>query len=166
MNKTTQTPEEKAFEIRPVIKDDLKQLKEILDSSGLFPSEYLEEMISDYLNRIDSEDIWFTYSKNNMLIGFGYCTPEKLTEGTYNLLAIAVRQEFQGQRIGSAMMAYLEKYLKENGKRILIVETSSLDLYMLTRKFYLNLGYAQEAVIRDFWNEGEDKVIYRKKLNV
>ena len=36
--------------------------------------------------------------------------------------------------------------------------------FELTRKFYEQLGYTKEAVIREFWQKGEDKVIFWKKL--
>ncbi len=151
--------------IRKVQVQDIPGLKEVLDSSELFPSEYLDDMISDYFNNNDSTDIWFTCIDNNTPIALGYCAPEKLTNGTYNLYAIAVRKDLQGQGVGERMMNFIEKLLTDSGNRILIVETSSIDHYTLTRKFYNKLGYRQEAVIKDFWNEGEDKVIFWKKLN-
>lgn len=151
--------------IRKVQIQDLDGLKEVLDSSELFPSEYLDDMISAYFNNNDTEEIWFTYIDNNSPIALGYCVPEKFTNGTYNLYAIAVKKELQGQGIGHKMMAFIEKLLVDSGKRILIIETSSIDHYILTRKFYNKLGYRQEAVIKDFWNDGEDKVIFWKKLS-
>ena len=154
----------KNYQIRPVNKVDIAGLKKVLDSSELFPSEFLDDMISEYLNNPSSEEIWFTYTVDQIPVGLGYCAPEKLTNGTFNLYAIAVNQEAQGQGIGHKMMEYIENLLIEKGHRILIVETSSLDHYALTRKFYEKLGYHKEAVIRDFWNEGEDKVIFWKKL--
>ncbi len=151
--------------IRKVKPQDIPGLKEVLDSSELFPSEYLDDMISDFLNNNDTSEIWFTCVDNDRPLALGYCVPEKLTNGTYNLYAIAVRKEFQGQGIGQRMMRFIESLLAENGNRILIVETSSIDQYALTRKFYGKLGYRQEAIIKDFWNEGEDKIIFWKKLN-
>ena len=125
--------------IRKVQLQDIQGLKEVLDSSELFPSEYLDDMISDYFNNKDTSDIWFTYVDNDRPIALGYCVPEKLTNGTYNLYAIAVRKELQGQGIGEKMMSFIEKLLADNGNRILIVETSSIDQYTLTRKFYNKL---------------------------
>lgn len=151
--------------IRKVKKDDLQYLKDVLDSIELFPSEILEDMISDFFNNPETEEIWFTATENEMPISIGYCAPEKLTEGTYNLYAIGVRSDIQGKGIGRTMMKYLEEELKKKGHRILIVETSGTDDFELTRKFYENLGYSKEAVIRDFWKDGDDKVIYWKKLN-
>jgi ribosomal protein S18 acetylase RimI-like enzyme len=81
------------------------------------------------------------------------------------LRAIAVRKELQGKGIGYKMMNYIEDYLRQGNKRILIVETSSDNHYQLTRKFYFKLNYILMATIKDFWNDGEDKIVFWKKLN-
>ena len=150
--------------IRLVSQADLEQIKKILDSSELFPSEYLDEMISDYFNNQETEDIWFTYLDNKTPTAIGYCVPEKMTEGTYNLLAIGVLKESQGKGIASEMMKHIELLLKQKGGRILIVETSSANAQIAARNFYKKIGYTEEAVIRDFWKDGEDKIVFWKKL--
>ncbi len=150
--------------IRKVERKDIESLKLVLDSSGLFPSELLDDMISDYLTNPSSKDIWFTTIDNGTPISMGYCAPERLTEGTYNLYAIAVQKNLQGQGIGKEMMNYIENLLREKGNRILIVETSGTLEYKLTREFYYNCNYTQEAIIREFYARGDDKVIFLKKL--
>ena len=150
--------------IRPIIQTDIPYLKEVLDSIELFPAEILEDMISDFFTNPDNEEIWFTATDNDIPISLGYCAPEKLTDGTFNLYAIGVKNNLQGKGIGKLMMAYIEHELKLQGHRILMVETSSTDDFVLTRKFYENIDYTKEAVIRDFWKDGDDKVIYLKKL--
>ena len=37
--------------------------------------------------------------------------------------------------------------------------------FELTREFYIKKNYTKEATLRDFWSEGDDKVIFWKKLN-
>ncbi len=148
-----------------VDKNDVPELKKVLDSIELFPSEYLDDMISDYLNNEESEEIWFTATENNAPISIGFCAPEKLTEGTYNLYALGVKSDIQSKGTGSKMMSFIENHLKDLGHRILIVDTSGTDDFTSTRKFYEKLGYDKEAVIRDFWDDGDDKVVYRKRLN-
>jgi len=152
-------------QIRKVIKSDIEKLKEVLDSIELFPSEMLDDMTSDYFNNSETQDIWFTAIENEQSVSIGYCAPEKLTDGTVNLYAIGVRSDLQGKGIGSQLMTYIENHLRENRQRVLIVETSGTDEFHLTRKFYENLNYTKEAVIRDFWKDGDDKVVYWKKLN-
>lgn len=151
-------------EIRMITKSDTEHLKRVLDSIELFPSEMLDDMIYDYLNHPESQEIWFTATKNNIPISIGFCAPEKLTEGTYNLYAIGVKRDAQGKGTGGKMMNFIENYLKEKGHRILIVDTSGTDDFKKTRMFYEKLNYNQEAVIRDFWKEGDDKVVFWKKL--
>lgn len=151
--------------VRKIVKDDVEHLKSVLNSIELFPAEMLEEMISDYFDNPDTQDFWFTATENNIPVSIGYCAPQKLTDGTFNLYAIGVRSDIQGKGIGNKMMKYLEDQLRIQGHRILIVETSGTDDFELTRKFYEKLNYNKEAVIRDFWREGDDKVIYWKKLN-
>ncbi|MEM8887179.1 MAG: GNAT family N-acetyltransferase [Bacteroidota bacterium] len=150
--------------IRAIRNTDIAALKKVLDSSGLFPSEYLDGMIADYLNNPESSDIWFTYVENEIPVSIAYCAPEKLTNGTYNLYAIAVDKGLQGKGIGRKKMAHLEDLLKEKGARILIVETSGTADFELTRDFYHKCEYTEEAVIREFYDEGDDKVVFWKKL--
>ena len=152
-------------EIRRVVKADIEALKEVLNTIELFPASMLDDMISDYFNNPETQDIWFTAIQDGKPISIGYCAPETLTEGTFNLYAIGIRSDIQGKGIGRQMMAYIEEELAKSGHRILIVETSGSPDFQLTRQFYEKLNYTKEAVIRDFWSEGDDKVIYWKKLN-
>ena len=150
--------------IKQVTKADIDGLKVVLDSCGLFPSEYLDEMISDYFDNDETQEIWFTYIDNNIPVAIGYCVPEKLTNGTFNLLAIGVSENAQRKGIAIEMMNYIEQELKSKDGRILIVETSSDNAQTGARKLYEKIGYTKEVVIRDFWNDGEDKIVFWKKL--
>ena len=61
-------------------------------------------------------------------------------------------------------MAHLEQTLAARGERVLLVETSSLPGFAAARAFYTKLGYDQEARIREFYQAGEDKIVFRKQL--
>lgn len=151
-------------EIRKVEKQDVFDLKKVLDSSELFPSELLDDMIKDYFENKLSEDIWFTTIENNKPISIGYCAPERLTKGTYNLYAIAVTKELQGTGVGKAMIQYLENLLEKNGNRILIVETSGTSDFALTREFYVKCNFTEQARIPEFYDKDDDKVVFWKKI--
>ena len=87
-----------------------------------------------------------------------------MTEGTWNLLAIAVLPERQGAGFGSAMIRYLEERLTEQGERILLVETMGTPEFEATRAFYGKNGFTEEARIREFYEAGADKVVFWKHL--
>lgn len=72
-----QTPVSK--KIRPVVPNDLPQLKSVIDSNELFPSEMLDEMISGFFD--NSEDcIWLTTTTaDDTANSIAYCAPEKMT---------------------------------------------------------------------------------------
>ena len=151
-------------QIRKVIKEDIPELKVVLDSSELFPSHLLDDMIRDYLNNEQSADIWFTATDEGKPISIGYCAPERLTEGTYNLYAIAVHKDQQRNGIGKQMMTYIENELRQNHNRILIVETSGKPEFEITREFYIKCNYVQQALIPEFYEKGDDKIVFWKKL--
>jgi ribosomal protein S18 acetylase RimI-like enzyme len=46
----------------------------------------------------------------------------------------------------------------------MVLETSSSEDYNGTRDFYLRLGYKEAARIKDYYKDGEDKVVYEKRL--
>lgn len=151
--------------IRSVKKSDLEELKIVIETSGLFPPDLLDGMTSDYFTNSETQDIWLTRTNNGKPIAISYCAPERLTDGTYNLYLIAVHKDWQGKGIGGELMNTVENLLQSQGNRILLVETSGLLEFELTRKFYDKCGYNREAVIRDFYRDGEDKVVFWKKLN-
>ena len=152
------------IEIRKADKNDVEGLKDILNIIELSPAEMLDELMLEYFNNAETEDIWFTAIVGEKPCAIGYCAPEKLTDSTYNLYAIGVQNDLQGKGVGKKMMTFIEDYLKSKGKRVLIVDTSSMPEFDLTREFYLKIGYTKEATIRDFWKEGDDKIVFWKKL--
>ena len=149
--------------IRPIIPEDLPALKVAIDANELFPSAMLDEMTSDFFQNQDSHDLWLTCDEGKP-VALAYCAPEKMTEGTWNLYLIAVHPDYQRMGYGTAMLHYIEQTLTERGARLLLVETSGLDSYEDTRKFYRQCGYELEAIIREFYQAGEDKIVFRKSL--
>lgn len=148
---------------RELTRADLPAVAVVLDESGLFPSALLADIAAPFLDG-SSSDLWLVICDREKLLGFIFCEPERLTDRTYNLLAIAVLPASQGRGVGKALVAALEHRLIGIGGRVLIVETSSLDEYEPTRRFYDGLGFVREARIRDFYADGEDKFVFWRKL--
>ncbi len=147
------------IDIRPSEAADIPGLGLVLEDTQLFPAEMLPEMLDN-----PEEGIWLTAFRDAEVLGLCYARPEMLADGVWNMLALGVRTEAHGQTVGTALVADLETRLRADGVRMVIVETSGTADFAQARGFYVARGYAQEAVIRDYWEAGDDKVIFRKLL--
>jgi ribosomal protein S18 acetylase RimI-like enzyme len=151
--------------VRKTIPSDVPAVLAIIESSGQFDADALEhvkETLSSYF-ATGSEALWLT-ADDDEVVGVAYCVPEPVTNGTWNLLMLWTRQDRHGQGHGSALVKHVEEILEECGVRLLIVETSSLPDFAPARKFYDRCGFQQEARVKDFFADGDDKLIYSKRL--
>ncbi len=145
--------------LRPVVAADLSELAEVIGATDLFPPELLAGMAAAYLAG-EADEIWVRAGP-----ALAYAAPERMTAGCWNLLLIAVHPAAQRSGIGAALVRAVEREALARGARILLVETSGLAAFDGTRTFYRCCGYAEEARIRDFYLDGEDKVVFRKRLS-
>ncbi|MDO6445361.1 GNAT family N-acetyltransferase [Colwellia sp. 1_MG-2023] len=145
--------------------DDLPTVKQIIDETEMFPSEMLDEMTAPFFDHTnsDNEDLWFV-ACSDQPVAIAYCAPERMTDGTWNLLLIAVSPKCQGLGVGKKFMVFLEQQIQNIPGRILLVETSGLPEFAITRNFYPQCGYTQVACIPDFYEAGDDKIVFLKKL--
>lgn len=149
--------------IRPVAPDDVPALEAVIAATGLFPPEMLDGMIAGYLRGDAGEEFWLTVDDGGA-VAVAHGAPERMTQGTWNLLLIAVHPERQGEGLGAKLLRHVERALATRGERLLLVETSGLPSFERTRAFYRKCGYDEEARIRGFYRAGDDKVVFRKAL--
>ena len=121
------------------------------------------DMFAPFLAEND-DDVWFVAEGDGAIRGFLYAATERFTEGTRNVFAMATAPEWKGQGIGTALMTSAENHLVERDDRIVLVETSSRPQFDSTVAFDKARGFEQEARIRDYWADGDDKLIFRKAL--
>lgn len=153
--------------IRPLKSDDLPAVKAIIDACELFPSDLLDEMVAAFFGEAPCQEFWLVFDppeSEGAPVAVSYCAQERMTEGTWNQLLIAVHPDCQGQGIGTQLMRATEEVLREHRQSLLLVETSGTDAFERTRAFYRGLGYEEEARLRDFYAPGDDKIVFRKAL--
>lgn len=150
-------------EITATTAADIPALQSVLATTGLFPAAMLPDMLAPALSGATS-DIWLSHHVDGAAIGFCYTRAEEMTEGVWNMVALAVHPSHQGKGTGAALVAATEQRLRDIGARLLIVDTSGTEAFEATRRFYRHNGYEEEGRIRDFWAAGDDKVIFRKPL--
>jgi ribosomal protein S18 acetylase RimI-like enzyme len=87
-----------------------------------------------------------------------------LTKGTWDLYWIAVDPAKQGEGIGRALLAAAEAAIRAEDGRMLLIETAGKASYQKTRAMYLACGYREVARVPEFYDVGDDKVIYGRRL--
>jgi ribosomal protein S18 acetylase RimI-like enzyme len=150
--------------VRPSVSADIPALQGIAEDAGLFPPEMLPELITPFLLSEGEGVAWLTAELNGEVVGLCYAVAEQFADRVWNMLALGVLSSNRSAGVGIELVRRLELDLQMSGQRILIVETSSSDAFSKARAFYSRAGYAEEARIRDFWAEGDDKIVFWKAL--
>ena len=148
--------------------NDLQQIKKILESTGFFYDFEVAigmEIAEEYLKKNESSSYNFLAAEfNNELIAYTCYGEIPCTKKNFDLYWIAVRNDYRNFGIGRYIMTLTENAVKLQGGRKIYIETSSRLQYEPTRKFYLKCGYNESARLIDYYDIGDDKVIYDKKL--
>jgi ribosomal protein S18 acetylase RimI-like enzyme len=154
--------------IRPTQPSDTRAILALAARTGVFkPHEVneMEEVLRAYhAAGAKLEDRAVTFEEHGEILGFAYYAPAEQTDRTWYLYWIAVTKQTQARGIGGKMLEYVEDDIRSRRGRILLVETSSLPYYDLTRKFYEKHSYERGAVIADYYADGDSMVIYSKRL--
>lgn len=154
--------------IRAAISEDKAGLLAIAEATGLFTPQELEgfgDLISEHLDSEEAGENHWVVDDQDGLVGAAYYAPEPFAEGVWNLYFIGVFPSEQGKGRGTALIRHVEEDLMKRGERLLLVETSGLERFEPTRTFYRKNDYEEEARIRDYYEAGDDKIIFRKALN-
>lgn len=72
--------------------------------------------------------------------------------------------DLQGTGRGRALLRRVEDDLRARGQRLLLVDTSGTAQYDRTREFYVRCGYTDVARVPDYWSDGDDLVVFVKRL--
>lgn len=118
------------------------------------------------INAPVSSDYFFlgAFTPEEELAGFACYGPTPGTDRTYDLYWIAVHPAAQGTGSGTILLNEVERRLKGQNARLVIVETSSRSDYKNTRGFYLHRGYVESARSCDFYAPGDDRITFTKRL--
>jgi ribosomal protein S18 acetylase RimI-like enzyme len=149
---------------------DRAAVAEIVTSVGNFNKAEIDcalELIDIYLQVKEQKDYRIAVCENSESCVRGYICwgPVPLTEGSYDIYWIATRPDSQGKGFGRSLIEYVETCIEEEKGRLLFIETSSKESYENTVRFYRRLGFTEASRIRDFYDVGDDKLIYVKRFS-
>jgi len=163
------TSEPKNITIRyEAIPSDQAAVGDIVASSGFFRPDEIPvavELVSERLENGPESGYEFVFAEvNGELVSYGCFGLIPCTLCSYDFYWLATLEEYRGQGIGKIVLQEVEKAIERMGGKGIYIETSSLPKYDPTRAFYLKNGYIEKARFEDFYDVGDDKVVYVKKL--
>ena len=145
---------------------DRDAVRSVVEATGFFrPDEVLVaiELVDEYLAKGDSSGYGFLFAEvDGRVAGYVCYGPIACTLGSYDLYWIAVDPRFQGQGVGQLLLREAERRIVQQGGRHIYIETSGRHQSAPTRAFYDRSGYGIAATLPDFYDQGDDKVIWRK----
>jgi len=151
-----------------VFEDDKENIREILHSSGFFYDFEIDvaiELAQEYLEYGPESDYYFLFADiDGRTVGYTCFGPIACTKHSFDLYWIGVHEDTRGSGLGKILMKESEKIIKDLGGKGVYIETSSREKYIPTQRFYDSCGCDLIAQIKDFYDEGDDKLIYKRSL--
>jgi ribosomal protein S18 acetylase RimI-like enzyme len=156
------------IEIGATRADEGEQIVSVTREAQVFEAEEIaavQELVDDYTARGDASIYRFlSYRLNGRVVGYTCYGKRSLTDSTFDLYWICSAPSAQRRGVGYALLQQTEQEIRAKGGQLVIVETSSLPEYEPARRFYDSHGYRRQALVEDFYAEGDHLVLYSKKL--
>ncbi|MBN1794845.1 MAG: GNAT family N-acetyltransferase [Candidatus Omnitrophica bacterium] len=141
---------------------------QVAESTGVFkPQELavLRELAIEYHRMPDVNYFVFEEYNEAGLAGFAIFGRTPLTLDTWDLYWLVVHRDCQGKGIGKNLIRRIEHFIALSHARALLrVETSGRKEYAHARNLYVKMGFTQACSIPNFYDAGDDLMIYYKEL--
>jgi ribosomal protein S18 acetylase RimI-like enzyme len=153
--------------IRPAVPADTPALVRLAEESG-----FTAEEAEDVRARLDAVPVRrtsdghqaLTAERDGAVAGVIYYAPVAMTEGTWGVYWLVFGPAPAGEAVGADLLRHAEDDARRRGGRLLVAETSSEPAQEPARRAYAAAGYEPGAVLHDFYADGEDQIIFRKRL--
>ena len=152
--------------LRPVGHAHRERLERLTRGTGLFREDEVAtavELLDESLAGDDDYQFVGAFEDDQM-VGYACWGATPGTVATSDLYWIVVDRLRQGSGVGTQLLGEVESRLTADGRRLVVVETSSRADYTPTRRFYETRGYTRTATIPGYYAPGDDLVIYTKDL--
>ncbi len=151
-----------------VLTADPAAVRRIVESTGFFYAAECDvavELVEERLAKGEASGYSFAFAElNGRPVAYACYGPIACTAGSFDLFWIAVDQGHQRLGLGRLLLEESERLIRGAGGRRVYIETSNRAQYQPTRAFYERCGYHCEAVLKEFYGPGDDKVVYVKAL--
>ena len=151
-----------------VIAGDVSAIERIVLSTGFFRPDEIKvavELVEERLEKGLESGYEFVFAEVGDEVAAYACfglIPCSLI--SYDLYWIATNKKFQNMGLGKLLLEKAEAIVRINGGKAIYIETSSKPIYNPTREFYFRNGYQLKARFEDFYDIGDDKLLFCKKV--
>jgi GNAT superfamily N-acetyltransferase len=149
-------------------KRDINRVMEIVESTKFFYDHEVEvaaELVTERLTHGESTGYYFVFAEvDGVTAAYSCYGPITMSKTCFDLYWIATHNDFRGKGIGKQLLEETYKHARNMGCKIIIAETSGLEHYSPTRAFYISNKFELEATLKNFYDEGDDKLFYTKRL--
>jgi ribosomal protein S18 acetylase RimI-like enzyme len=154
--------------IRTATLDDAPDAARVTVAAGMFTAEeagFVPGLFADALAEPRGGEHGLVVDEvDGQVVGVAYWHPVEAADRVVDLTMLAVDPASQGRGLGRALMRHAEDRARSAGQRLMLVMTSGTEQYAGTRRFYAAVGYDEEARVRDYWEDGDDMVLFRLVL--
>ncbi|KGI68531.1 GNAT family N-acetyltransferase [Mycolicibacterium rufum] len=153
--------------VRPAVARDTDAIVDAVLASGLFGADDIGVAVTlliEHFAQPASDHVCLVPGNADAVDGVAYAQPTPAADRVWYLTMIAARPDAQRSGAGTALLRAVETELTARGQRLLLIETSALPDYESARRFYARAGYDEEARVRDFHEDGDDMVLFWKRL--
>lgn len=151
-----------------IIPSDVADVENIIRSTGFFREDEILvaiELLQERLDKgIESGYEFVFFEMDGRTIGYTCYGLIPCSLISYDLYWIVTHQDYRGRGIGKMLMAETEMLIAEAGGKTIYVETSSKEIYKPTCAFYISNKYTLKTRFEDFYDIGDDKLVFVKKL--
>jgi len=164
----TATRANQSIRLAPLGPDHRSPVEALLRATEAFREDEIAVALEVFDAAFDHGDDDYTligaFGDDDVLLGYACYGATPCTRGTWDLYWIAVHPTAQGRGVGTTLLDEVERRVGGVEARLLVIETSSQSDYAATRGFYRARGYEAAARVPDFYDDGDDRVIYLKRL--
>ena len=150
--------------------DDREPILAVARDVGVFDAEevdvvaelfdgYLRDPIQSGYNFISDRD-----PASGALLGFACWGPTSLSRGAVDLYWIATARAAQGRGVAAGLFRAVIAAARAAGRWLIVIWTSSQPAYAAARTFYLRMGCEMTLQLADFYDHGDDLMVYVRRL--
>jgi len=146
--------------IRKAIAKDRVSIFEIFQSQDTkWDIPYARQYYDDYFNDAKPDDMVFVgVVDGNIVAVTGYFPDSYEIDDVYWLNWHYTHKDYEGKGIGGKLLEHVIEMLSPKIRKF-YVNTGSRLLNLRALNLYLKKGFRIEAVLRDYYGEGEDQIV-------